>query len=80
MTTSLAQVEGSKLTRGFAQSHPSVEVWPDAEFHEGGFDYFWICSNVAGTVRNLAYVRVKPGSFEKRTYDQNGDDLWVSAD
>jgi hypothetical protein len=80
MTTSLAQVEASNLTRSFAQLHPGVEVWPDAEFHEGGFDYFWVCSNVSGTVRNLAYVRVKPGAFEKRTYDQDGDDLWVPAD
>jgi hypothetical protein len=80
MTTSLSQVESSNLTRGFAKSHPGVEVWPDADFHEGGFDYFWICSKVGGVVRNLAYVRVKPGSFEKRTYDQNGDNLWVAAD
>lgn len=80
MTTSLAQVEASNLTRTYAQSHLAVEVWPDAEFHESGFDYFWICSNVSGTIRNLAYVRVKPGSFEKRTYNQAGDDLWVAAD
>jgi hypothetical protein len=80
MATSLAQVESSNLTLGFANSHAGVEVWPDADFNEGGFDYFWICSNVDGVVRNLAYVRVKPGSLESRTYDQNGDDLWVAAD
>jgi hypothetical protein len=80
MTTSLAKVESSNLARGFVQLHPNIEVWQDANFHEGGFDYFWICSNVAGTVRNWAYVRVKPGLLEKRTYDQNGDNLWVAAD
>lgn len=80
MSTSLAQVESSNLLRAFAESHPGVEVWPDADFHDGGFDYFWICSRAGKVVRNLAYVRLKPGHFEKRTYDQHGDDLWVPAD
>jgi hypothetical protein len=79
MSSSLAHVESSRLTLTFKQSHANVEVWPDADFHEGGFDYFWICNNADGIVRNLAYVRVKPGVFEKRSYDQEGDDLWVAA-
>lgn len=77
MSASLQAVEASALAHELRASHRSVEVWPDAEFHEGGYDYFWICSNLAGTVRNLAYVRVKLGSFEKRTYDRNGDEQWI---
>lgn len=80
MSLSLQVVQASTLTQLLRDLHQGVEIWPDAEFHEGGYDYFWICSNLAGTVRNLAYVRVKPGSFEKRTYDKNGDDLWVDTE
>jgi hypothetical protein len=80
MSSSASQVLQSNLFNGLASQHPGVEAWPDSEFHEGGFDYFWICSVVGTTVRNLAYVRLQAGRFEKRTYDLAGEDLWVATD
>lgn len=79
MADSRSLVEASNLFQSLASVHPGVEVWADAEFHDGGFDHFWICSNADALVRNLAYVRVKAGAIETRTYDQNGDELWVTA-
>ena len=80
MATPISLIEESNLFRNLANEHPGVEVWEDAEFHDGGFDYFWVCSRVGGLVRNLAYVRLKARIFEKRTYDENGDDLWIPTD
>jgi hypothetical protein len=79
MSDTASQVLQSNLFRTLANLHPGVEVWPDAEFHDGGFDYFWICSAVDTNVHNLAYVRLQPSRFERRTYDLAGDDLWVAA-
>ena len=33
-----------------------------------------------GNVRILAYVRVRGGWLERRTYDEAGDDLWMLAE
>jgi hypothetical protein len=73
-------VTASALFQSFSATHPDVEVWDDADFHEGGWDYFWIVSRFGeGSVRNLAYVRVRGDRFQRRTYDAAGDDLWVDA-
>ena len=46
-TSPLPKLNHQNLTRGFAGSHPGVEVHSaSANTHEGGFDYFWICSNI----------------------------------
>jgi hypothetical protein len=73
-------VQATALFRYLAAAHPGVETWPDEEFAEGGWAYFWIVSRVDGTVRTLAYVRLKAGKLQKRAYDEKGEDWWVDAD
>jgi hypothetical protein len=77
--TAAEAIETSSLFRGLAGTHPRVEVWPDQDFVEGGYSYSWIVAKDERAVRILAYVRWKAGDFQKRTYDENGDDVWVSA-
>ena len=74
-------VQASDLFRSLAASHPAVEVWPDEGFTEGGWSYFWIVSRFEkGSVRNLAYVRLRDGELQRRIYDAAGDNLWVPAE
>jgi hypothetical protein len=73
-------IQRSATFRGLAAKHANIEVWHDQGIAEGGYAYFWIVSNVDGTVRNLAYVRCKPGEFQRRTYHESGDDRWVDAE
>ena len=74
-------VEASALFRELAASHPGVEVWPDDGFTEGGWSYVWVVSRFGeGNARNLAYVRVRSGLLQRRTYDEAGDDLWLAAE
>jgi hypothetical protein len=74
-------VRESALFRSLAAQHPSVELWADEGFAEGGWLYFWIVSRFGeGSIRNLAYVRVRDGQLQRRSYDAAGDDLWVSAE
>ncbi len=75
-----ADVESSSLFRRLAGAHPGVEVWPDDESTEDGWSYAWIVSRFDGDVRILAYVRLRPGQLQRRTYDDAGDDLWVAAE
>lgn len=77
----MEEVRQSALFRSLAAQHPSVAVWADARYAEGGWSYFWIVSEFApGSVRNLAYVRRQGSRLERRTYDEAGDDLWVPAE
>jgi hypothetical protein len=81
MTENVASVEGSSLYRQLVAAHPSVEVWPDEEFSEGGWWYAWIVSRPGeGVVRALAYVRRLGGELQHRTYDAAGDDLWLPSE
>ena len=74
-------VEASSLFRSLAAQNPDIEVWADEGFTEGGFVYFWIVSWMSeGVIRNLAYVRTKEGQLQRRTYDADGEDLWVAAE
>lgn len=67
-------VQGTKLFASLAEKHPAVEVWADEEFTDGGWSYFWIVSRFGeGSVRNLAYVRLRGNETQKRTYDASGD-------
>ncbi len=73
------EVRKSTLFRSLATQHPDVDVWADPDYTEGGWSYFWIVSKFdASSVRNLAYVRVQGRQLERRTYNDEGDDLWVS--
>ncbi len=77
----VAAVEASSLCRRLAAAHPGVEVWPDEGVSEGGWSYAWIVSRSGeGSVRNLAYVRLRGGQLQHRTYDAEGDDLWLPAE
>ena len=84
MPDASASITSSNIFRQLASAHQNLEAWHDADFNEGGFDYFWICTVTphedGPSVRNLAYVRTKPGLIQKRTYDENGDDLWIDVD
>jgi hypothetical protein len=74
-------VGASSLYRRLVAAHPGVEVWPDEGFSEGGWSYAWIVSRFGeGAVRNLAYVRLRGGRLQHRTYDDAGDDLWLPTE
>jgi hypothetical protein len=72
-------IENSNLYRSFARGRTDVEIWDD-NHSEDGWAYFSVVAFSRGEARKLAYVRVKGGRIQKRTYDNNGDDLWVDAD
>jgi len=74
-------VQASVLFRSLAAQHPGVEVWPDPDAPDAGEAYLSVVSRFGeGNVRILAYVRVRGGRLERRTYDEAGDDLWVPAE
>jgi hypothetical protein len=70
-------IRSSELFQRFSSEGGALEIWPDPDFSEGGFAYFWIVSKSPEAVRNLAYVRCVPGEMQHRTYDKDGDDLWI---
>ena len=71
-------VRQSRLFRDMASGRSDVELW-DLDSGQRTYSYFSLVSRQSGSVRILAYLRVKSGSLEKRTYDENGDDLWIIA-
>ncbi|MBC7818566.1 MAG: hypothetical protein IAG10_16890 [Planctomycetaceae bacterium] len=73
-------VEASELFLELSGTNPGVEVWLDEGFTDGGWTYFWIVSRFGeAAIHNLAYVRLRNGQFQRRTYDESGDDLWVDS-
>ena len=72
-------LQNSNLYRSLSAGRTDVEIWDD-NYSEDGWAYFSIVAFNAGTAKKLAYARVKDGQIEKRTYDVNGDDLWIAAD
>jgi len=78
-TETAKAIQASALFQSLATCHPNVEVWPDQEFSEGGWEYFWIVALTDGIARNLAYMRSKAGHLQRRKYDANGDDLWIDT-
>jgi len=75
-----AAIRMTSLFRDLDAHHPGIEVWPDEGFTEGDWAYFWIVSRVESAVRNLTYVRLRQGQFQRRTYDDHGDDVWIDAE
>jgi proteasome lid subunit RPN8/RPN11 len=70
----------SVLCQSLVASHPDVEVWPlEPDADDAGWQYFSVVSNTNGAVRILAYLRLLDDRFERRAYDDNGDDLWLPA-
>ena len=73
-------VQSSALFKSLAVQHPDVEVWDDPDA-PGGPSYFWIVSRFErGSIRTIAYVRLRDGQLERRGYDVNGDDEWLSVE
>ena len=80
MSDPITFIKDSSLFRSLLMGRTEIEIWPDEEVKLGGWAYFWIVSREPGIVKNLVYVRCKGGRIQKRTYDENGEDLWVDAD
>jgi hypothetical protein len=72
-------LRNSNLYRCLSKGRTDIEIWND-NYSEDGWAYFSIVAFGHGTARKLAYVRVKGGQIQKRTYDGNGDELWIAAD
>jgi len=70
-------IRSSELFDRFNSLSSNLEVWPDSENDEGGYAYFWIVDNAAPAVRMLGYVRCNSLELQHRTYDAEGDDLWI---
>ena len=77
----VAAVGASSLFRRLAAAHPAVEARADGGPAGDGWSYAWIVSRRGErAVRNLAYVRLRGGRLQRRTYDRSGDDLWEAAE
>ena len=74
-------IQASQLFHRLAAEHAGVEVWPDPDANEGGWTYGSIVSRFGeGNVRILAYVRVNESVLQRRTYDEAGEDLWITVE
>jgi hypothetical protein len=62
-----------------SEGRTDIEIWDD-NYSEGGWSYFSIVAFRDATAQKLAYVRVRDGKIQMRTYDENGDDLWIETD
>lgn len=78
MPDALALIEASHVVAACAATRPNVEVWPD-DYIEEGWEYFSVISIDRPVHRKIAYLRAKNGRIECRTFDSDGDDLWVPA-
>jgi hypothetical protein len=75
------KIRTSAMFQSFAAEHPGVDLWEHEGYNEDGWTYYSIVSKFAqGSVRILAYVRLQDEKFERRTYDEAGDDLWLPAE
>ena len=74
-------LQATVLFRSLAGQHPGVEVWADKGYIEDGWFYYWIVSRFGeADVRMLAYIRLREGQIERRTYDAEGDEVWTKAE
>ncbi len=71
-----AIIRKSKIFQHISSENDDVEIWDDA-YVEDGWAYWNVVSNNSGIVRKLAYLRIKDNQIQKRTYDDEGDDLWL---
>lgn len=69
-------IKQSKIFQEISSKNDDIEIWDDA-YVEDGWAYWNVVSNKSGIVRKLAYLRIKGNQIQKRTYDDEGDDLWV---
>ena len=73
-------IQSAPIFSALSARYSDIEIWPDADFSEGGYAYYWLVSQSDGSTRLLSYLRCRDGVCEQRTYDEAGDDLWISAD
>ncbi len=71
-----AIIKQSEFFQEISLSNDGVEIWDDT-YVEDGWAYWNIVSNQSGVIRKLAYLRINGDQIQKRTYDDEGDDLWV---
>lgn len=69
-------INNTKIYQTIASGRDDIEIWDD-EYIEDGWSYWNIVSRNAGVVKKLAYLRIKDNKIQKRTYDAQGDELWV---
>jgi len=69
-------IRSSKEFIEMDSEHENVEIWDD-NYIEDGWSYWNIVSNNSGIVRKLVYLKIKDKQIKKRTYDEQGDDLWL---
>jgi hypothetical protein len=69
-------IENSSIYHTIANGRNDIEIWND-EYIEDGWSYWNVVTRNAGVVKKLAYLRIKDNQIQKRTYDDQGDDLWV---
>lgn len=79
MTTDFeALIASSAIFKAVSTGRSDIEIWDDAGFvDEDGRSYFSIVSRSDGVVRKLKYLRVKDSIIEDRTYDDDGEEVWV---
>lgn len=72
-------IQNTRLYRSLSEGRADVEIWDD-NYTEDGWAYFSIVAFNDGTARKLEYIRVQDDRIQKRTYDVNGDDLWIAVE
>ncbi len=77
----MTAIQASLLFRSLAAQHPGVELWPDTDAPDKCAEYCSVVSRFGdGNIRILAYLRFRDSRLERRTYDDAGNDLWVSVE
>lgn len=66
----------SQLYKDIAEGRDDIKIWDD-KYTEDGWVYWNIVSSNSGVVKKMAYLRLKENIIQKRTYDDEGDDLWI---
>jgi hypothetical protein len=69
-------IRNSELFKEISDGRLDVEIWDD-EYTEDGWAYWNVVSRNSGVVKKLAYLRIKESTIQKRSYDEQGDDLWL---
>lgn len=76
----MSRIEDSLTYAQLCAEHPHVELWCDEKSPDSNWDYYWVISHPDNeTVRNVAYLRTANDQLERRRYDENGDEQWVSV-
>ncbi len=69
-------IKKSEIYKKISLNRNDIEIWDD-EYIENDWAYWNIVSNNSGVVKKITYLRIKDGLIQIRTYDEEGDDLWL---